>query len=235
MVSAWLLSMSPHPAMADGFDEALELCPSERVACISSYDATPGRFVEPWEYDGERAAAVDRVATVARDPRFGGEVTRDDTSVRGTALRVSFLAAEFAVVEGRFEYATLTVVRDASYAERDVTVHYATEDLTARGVDDACYAACSGGAPNTAATSGCGDYRQAAGAVTIPAGATSAPFYVYIVDDPCVEVTEYLQVSLSVPGAPASQGEQFLAKLRIDDDDYPDLASSELCPDSGFV
>ena len=34
--------------------------------------------------------------------------------------------------------------------------------------------------------------------------------------------------------APALQGEQFLARLRIDDDDFPELASSELCPDTGF-
>ena len=41
-------------------------------------------------------------------------------------------------------------------------------------------------------------------------------------------------VWVSVPGAPALQGEQFLARLRIDDDDFPELASSELCPDTGF-
>ena len=39
---------------------------------------------------------------------------------------------------------------------------------------------------------------------------------------------------LALRGAPALQGEQFLARLRIDDDDFPELASSELCPDTGF-
>ena len=76
------------PATADGFDEALTLCPDERVTCVSSYDAKPGHFVEPWEYDGDRADAVRAVAREAL--RVGGEVAEDDTSPGGTALRVTF-------------------------------------------------------------------------------------------------------------------------------------------------
>ena len=80
------------PALADGFDEALELCPQERITCVSSYDATPGRFVEPWEYDGDRIDAVRRVAAVAA--RLGGEVGPEDATQRGTALRVRFPAKD---------------------------------------------------------------------------------------------------------------------------------------------
>ena len=147
---------------------------------------------------------------------------------------MSFAQAEFSVVEG-FEYATVMVSRDALYADRPVTVAYSTEDLTAKGVDDGGYLKCSGGAPNAAASSGCGDYRQTSGVVTIPKGATTAVFYVFIVDDPCYEPTEYVQLSLSAPGAPTLQGEGFLAKLRIDDDDWRTASSTEYCPDSGFL
>ena len=87
---------------------------------------------------------------------------------------------------------------------------------------------------DSAPTTGCGDYVQAAGVTTFGKGEIAAFFYVNIVDDPCTESAEYVQLSISVPGAPALQGEQFLARLRIDDDDFPELASSELCPDTGF-
>lgn len=150
-------------------------------------------------------------------------------------LRVRFLAAEFAVVEGRYAEATITIVRDAAYASQEVTVGYSTEDVTARGVDAVAYASCSGGAGDAAATTGCGDYRQTSGTATFAAGEVAAFFYVPVVDDPCIEIVEYVQLSLSVPGAPALQGENFLAKLRIDDDDWPELASSQVCPDTGFL
>ena len=71
----------------DGFDEAIMLCPDERVTCVSSYDER--HFVEPWEYDGTREEAIQRVSAAAAG-RFGGVVTRDDSSTRGTALRVTF-------------------------------------------------------------------------------------------------------------------------------------------------
>ena len=150
-------------------------------------------------------------------------------------LRVPFEQTEFSIVEGRYDYATITVVRDALYSDREVTVAYSTEDLTAKGVDDGGYAACSGGAPNTAATTACGDYEQTSGLVTIPAGATYAIFYVYIVDDPCFEVTEYVQLSLAAPGSPTFQGEGYLAKLRIDDDDWEGDSHTVYCPVSGFL
>lgn len=80
----------PMPTLADGFDEALRLCPSERVTCVSSYDA--GHFVEPWEYDGPLAEAVRSVSEVAE--RLGGRVVQDGSSAAGTALRVSFPSAK---------------------------------------------------------------------------------------------------------------------------------------------
>ena len=92
------LASPPLAAMAaaapDGFDEAIKLCPDERVVCVSSYDER--HFVEPWEYDGTREAAVGRVADVAT--RLGGVVSRDDSSTRGTALRVAFSASKDAAI-----------------------------------------------------------------------------------------------------------------------------------------
>ena len=90
-VAAALLIISPlpHAALAaDGFDEALRLCPDEKVTCVSSYDA--GHFAPPWEYDGELDDIVKAVARVASGPAFGGSVARDDSSAAGVALRVSF-------------------------------------------------------------------------------------------------------------------------------------------------
>ena len=101
-------------------------------------------------------------------------------------------------------------------------------------IRDSCWLQCSGGPVDSAPTTGCGDYVQTAGVTTFGKGEIAAFFYVNIVDDPCTESAEYVQLSISVPGAPALQGEQFLARLRIDDDDFPELASSELCPDTGF-
>mmetsp|Transcript_31945 Transcript_31945/g.108459 ORF Transcript_31945/g.108459 Transcript_31945/m.108459 type:complete len:1614 (+) Transcript_31945:44-4885(+) len=184
---------------------------------------------------GAAAAVAGRalVAGAPEDDAFG-EGAGAAVVLDRDAARVSFAQAEFSVVEG-FEYATVMVSRDALYAERPVTVAYSTEDLTAKGVDDGGYLKCSGGAPNSAASSGCGDYRQTSGVVTIPKGATTAVFYVFIVDDPCYEPTEYVQLSLSAPGAPTLQGEGFLAKLRIDDDDWRTASSTVYCPDSGFL
>ena len=44
------------PVVADGYEEALRLCPDERVVCVRSLDA--GHFLEPWEYDGALGRAV---------------------------------------------------------------------------------------------------------------------------------------------------------------------------------
>lgn len=77
------------PVAADGFDDAIKLCPDVRVACVSSYDAKPGFFVEPWEYDGALEDAVRAVSRVAQST-FGGVVSQDDSSARGIALRVRF-------------------------------------------------------------------------------------------------------------------------------------------------
>ena len=63
--------------------------------------------------------------------------------------------------------------------------------------------------------------RQAAGEVTFAAGDTSVLFVVYLMNDDCLEhYQEYVQLTLSIPGGFAAIGEDYIAKLRIDDDDF---------------
>jgi len=139
-------------------------------------------------------------------------------------LRVRFLAPEYAIVEGVGDFAAIAVVRDAAHAAHAVTVQYQTEDLTAKGVDDVKYAKCYE-TPFASERGGCGDYRQTRGTLAFAAGDTIAFFYVAVVDDACAEhYPEYVQLTLSIPGAPAAVGENFVARLRIDDNDFGAVA-----------
>ncbi|KAJ1624208.1 hypothetical protein T492DRAFT_1048822 [Pavlovales sp. CCMP2436] len=75
----------PLAARADGFDEALRVCPDDRIACVSSLD--PSHFLEPWELPGKPGGRmVDEVARLAAI--MGGEVSRDQPSERGAGLHV---------------------------------------------------------------------------------------------------------------------------------------------------
>ena len=75
---------------------------------------------------------------------------------------------------------------------------------------------------------GCGDYQQATGEVTFAAGSSTALFTVNIMNDLCYEhFSEYVQLTLSIPGSGVLQGESYFAKLRIDDDDFDDGTCAE--------
>ncbi|CAM9209584.1 unnamed protein product [Hapterophycus canaliculatus] len=74
--------------------------------------------------------------------------------------------------------------------------------------------------PPSATKGVCGDFEQTAGELTFEPGQIEQSFFVRIMDDHCRErYPEYVQLSLSIPGGGALQGEQYLAKLRIEDDD----------------
>ena len=76
-------------------------------------------------------------------------------------------------------------------------------------------------APLQRGPAGCGDYQHSSGVVVIPEGVKSGGFTVNILDDLCKErFMEYVQVTLSVPGSAALQGERLSTKIRIDDNDY---------------
>lgn len=137
-------------------------------------------------------------------------------------LRLRFSQPEFSFVEGQSDQgARIVVERDAEDAVVDVTFAFSTEDLSAKGVDAEKVAACNDLSLRSNTREGCGDYQQTMGTVTIQKGDTFGAFFIVIVDDRCREqYSEYVQLTLSIPGAPALLGENFIARLRIDDDDF---------------
>jgi len=136
--------------------------------------------------------------------------------------RVFFESAEYVALEGNTPSVVVTVGRDPApytgFLDRALTVGYATSDLTARGVDTLRFAQCMD--LPLQAREGCGDYLQTAGEVTFAPGDATVSFVVYVVNDLCHEhYPEYFLVTLSVPGGPALAGEDYVARVRIDDDD----------------
>eukprot|EP00752_Nemacystus_decipiens_P003960 g3626.t1 len=157
-----------------------------------------------------------------------GAVYQYDAGVAGAF----FTQAEFSVEEGYWRQlhensqylegwkATVLVGRDSDQSDFWLTVAFATSDLTARGVDSDAYRDCFELPVSERLPEICGDYEQTAGELTFEPGQTETSFFVRIMDDHCQErYPEYVQLALSIPGGGALQGEQYLAKLRIDDDD----------------
>ena len=103
---------------------------------------------------------------------------------------------------------------------------------TAAGIDDDAWLGCSGGPVDSAPTTGCGDYVQTAGVTTFGKGEIAAFFYVNIADDPreSAGTSNFQQRCRARPPCRASE---FLARLRIDDDDFRSWRA-RLCPDTGF-
>jgi hypothetical protein len=133
----------------------------------------------------------------------------------------------------------VTLLRDPDVFAGLVVLQYATSDLTARGVDSFKFDKCMALSVRERAAVGCGDYEQSSGLVVIEPGDMSGGFTVRIMDDLCYEAfMEYIQVryfvmnvlwssshsfsqiTISVPGSAALQGETLSAKVRIDDNDF---------------
>ncbi|GAB9466558.1 hypothetical protein Gpo141_00003930 [Globisporangium polare] len=133
---------------------------------------------------------------------------------------VGFTSRIFFCVEGNTDgLVSLTISRSSNNVTAPLTVGYATEDLNAISVDALKYAACM----KTPLTqrSECYDYQQMAGEVTFAAGETSKQIIIPIVDDLCYEaLEESFIVRLNVPGGEVLIGEQYIARVRIDDDDF---------------
>ncbi|KAF4148535.1 Calx-beta domain [Phytophthora infestans] len=140
---------------------------------------------------------------------------------------VKFTNSWFACVEGNTDgLVGLTLSRSAATSNltRPLTIGYATEDRSAVGVDALKFAACM----KVASTlrKDCGDYQQVAGEVTFAAGETSKLVTIPIMEDLCLEQWEkHFVVRLHVPGGEPLLGEDFIARVRIDDDDF----NSETC------
>jgi hypothetical protein len=61
---------------------------------------------------------------------------------------------------------------------------------------------------------------QTAGEITFGAKDSEVAFAVFIVNDFCHEhYSEYVLLTMSIPGAQAIGGEDYIARIRIDDDD----------------
>ena len=134
---------------------------------------------------------------------------------------LSFSAVEYPVLEGTSSYASVTILRNTEIFDGDVYIEYATSDLSAQGVDNTKFEACMNLATNERGPAGCGDYEQTKGVLHLAAGSVSGGFDVRIMNDLCKErFMKYIQVTISVPGSAALQGETVSCKIRIDDDDY---------------
>ncbi|ETO79672.1 hypothetical protein F444_05651 [Phytophthora nicotianae P1976] len=135
---------------------------------------------------------------------------------------VKFTNSWFACVEGNVDgLVGLTLSRSAATNNltRPLTVGYATEDRSAVGVDALKFAACMK-VPSTQRKD-CGDYQQTAGEATFAAGETSKLVTIPIMEDMCLEQWEkHFVVRLQVPGGEPLLGEDFIARVRIDDDDF---------------
>uniref|UniRef100_H3H2V4 Calx-beta domain-containing protein n=1 Tax=Phytophthora ramorum TaxID=164328 RepID=H3H2V4_PHYRM len=141
-----------------------------------------------------------------------------DLSVAG----VKFTNPWFSCVEGNADgLVGLTLSRPVTTSNltRPLTIGYATEDRSAVGVDALKFAACMK-VPSTQRKD-CGDYQQAAGEVTFAAGEMSKLVTIPIMEDNCLEQWEkHFVVRLHVPGGEPLLGEDFIARVRIDDDDF---------------
>ncbi|GMF16025.1 unnamed protein product [Phytophthora lilii] len=135
---------------------------------------------------------------------------------------VRFTNPWFACIEGNADgLVGLTLSRSAATSNltRPLTIGYATEDRSAVGVGAAKFAACLK-VPSTQRKD-CGDYQQVAGEVTFAAGETSKLVTIPIMEDNCLEQwEEHFVVRLHVPGGEPLLGEDFVARVRIDDDDF---------------
>ncbi|CAM9763265.1 unnamed protein product [Pylaiella littoralis] len=201
---------------------------------LQAHDAVAAdRFGSAISYLAKSSMAAERALLVGTpySDSFGpdaGAVYQFDAGIAGAF----FTQTEFSVEEGHWRHlhedpqyldgwkATVLVARDSDQSDYWLTVAFATSDLTARGVDSDAYRECFELPVAERLPGVCGDYEQTAGELTFEPGQTELSFFVRIMDDHCQErYPEYVQLSLSIPGGGALQGEQYLAKLRIDDDD----------------
>jgi hypothetical protein len=170
-------------------------------------------------------------SAVALDGRYlvAGAAGQDGiapTSGAIYAYDVAFAAVEFSkpqyvAIEATDNFIVLTVLRDLATYSGELSLEYATSDLSAIGVDADKFAACLQLPTNQRSPAGCGHYQQTHGIMTIAADTTSGVFTINIMNDLCRQkYFRYLQVTLAVPGSSALQGETVMTRVRIDDDDF---------------
>jgi len=145
-----------------------------------------------------------------------GAIAMFDLSIQ----RCFFMSAEFVVVEGEQPHVVVTIGRDSEWLGRPLTVSFATSDLTARGVDPLKYEECMNMPLEDRGQRCGGDYLQTAGEITFGPKDSEVAFAVFIINDLCPEhYPEFILLTMSIPGAQAVGGEDYLSRIRIDDDD----------------
>ena len=179
--------------------------------------AEDARITPPDVHSGDgfgTTVSLDGVSAAIGAPgahQGGGAAYFFDLSI--TPIR--FRQTEYAVTE-RDTTVKIFLVRDERYEDDISTIGYSTSDLTARGVGTTKYQECIQLEHHL--RKDCGDYEQTSGTVTFPIGVNEVYFTIGIVDDDIRERNlEYAQLLLHVPGGGPLQGEQYRAKLRIDD------------------
>ena len=142
-------------------------------------------------------------------------------------IRVKFASVEFVAIEGTDRYIKIFLQRDLAWSNEVYSIRYSTSDLSAVGVDTFKYEKCL--KLHASERDGCGDYEQAAGEVTFNEGEEFTYFKVRIIDDLCTENhMEYIQLNLHQFGG-TIKGENYRARIRIDDNDWKGDALSMQC------
>ena len=100
------------------------------------------------------------------------------------------------MLEGAVDHALISVVRNAATFAGDITIEYATSDLTARAVNASHYTYCLSLPPHRRGPADCGDYQQTNGLLTIPTGSNFGAIKVPITDNLCLDrYLKYIQVN----------------------------------------
>jgi hypothetical protein len=205
-----------------------------------------GRTVEPSHWSHVEQMRLSPPSLAARD-YYGTSVAIDgDTAFVGipgddgnghnvgatvmydlSIQRCFFMSAEYVIIEADQPHVVVNIGRDSEWLGRSFTISYATSDLTAQGVDLIKYDECMNMPLEDRGSKCKGDYLQTAGEITFGPKDSEVAFAVFIINDKCHEhYPEYILLTLSIPGSQAIGGEDYIARIRIDDDDDP---GSSIC------
>ena len=97
------------------------------------------------------------------------------------------------------DHALVTVLRDSVVFAGDITIEFATSDLTATAITATHYTYCQSLPPHRRGPAHCGDYLQTNGLLTIPTGSNFGAIRIPITDNLCLDrFLKYIQVDSSV-------------------------------------
>lgn len=161
-------------------------------------------------------------------------------SIDVSAVNVRFEQKEYSVLENHQTLASMQnrvkiQVRRFSDLNTTVQVTYSTSDITANGVSEAQAAYCQTLLYTKRGQNYCGDYVQQSGVITFDPDDEVVEFELRTINDNCNEGhSEYVLLQLGIPGGPVILGEQYVARLRIDDDDNSVQVNRLFCPEMSY-